>query len=547
MASTKCKDIVDAVVLPELEEYISPDLNLEIYTPKVDDVKIPDTPDIELPKSDVAYKNTVKPCSLLTKDEEVRLKDKVLDDVGRKNNMKKDLSEVFDQLMDKVEDRINKLFCDANMSGEDAGNAISTSIASVLNSSIDFVDRMYLSETDADRLNKLIKANNDVKQGCILDENHKVAAFEASDMVLTEKLQILDAQAKEAYNKYLESNSAVYEAMANAKIAKWKSTDEYLEMVFKEEYYKLNTEIAKGILAEFESSKEVLNNRYSIMQLQEIEEEGKAKIATFQASDKMLSYEESIKMYEAELKEFEVSPAVISLKQSILENQNQESFQKVEQLRAQINLVLKQKDGFHLDSKIKLLGILMDGWSKAYMNGLEAIPNVVSNDTITKLFDSVGTTSDGYNGGSYQRDIYLIDHSLDNGTVNIDFGWDSGISNSASSTQITVIPNWTELSGYPIEDSSVGSRSVSIPYTNNGESLSVTISAKTVYYQNVSSRDVETDEMNTECCTIGCPEKFIKTSQFVYSVPSGTTCPEGTHWDIDTGSCVANDDGSDNK
>lgn len=536
--ATNCKDTVNKVTLPDMEKYTSDNPNIEVYTPQVDNIVIPDIPDVEIPKSDVEYKNKAKVCNLLTDDDISKLKKKALDTNGKNENMKKDVSDVFDTLMDKVEARLSKLFCDANISGEDAGDAISRSISSVLNSSIDFVDRLYNSETDSDKLAKLIKANNDIKSGCILDEQHKVAVFEGSDTVLTDKLRILDAQAMEAYNKYLESNSTVYEAMAQAKIAKFKSTDEYLDMLFKKEYYQLNTEIAKGILAEFESSTEVLNSRYAVMQLQQLEEEQKAKIAVFEASDTMLSYKESLALYEAKIKEFESSDAVISLKQSILENQNQEAYQKVAQIKAQINLVMKQKDGFHLDSKIKLLGILMDGWSKAYMNGLEAIPSVISNDTITKLFDSAGTTSDGYNGGKYKRDIFLTNHNFANGNLTIGFGWDSGIANSKSSTLLSVVPNWTELANFPVEVNSSGHQTLSLSYPTDGRALSVVITAKTTYYQNVGNIEDETNEISSDCCTIGCPEKFIRTSQYVYSIPAGTTCPEGTHWDIDTGTCV---------
>jgi hypothetical protein len=422
------------------------------------------------------------------------------------------------------------MFCESNIVGEDAATGITDLLKSSMNSALDYIRFEYEVKPEQ-KLLDILKADNLYKDGVnieldsqikytetfIKERELELACFNTSEKVLTNKL-----------------TSMKYELLS-------------AESQLRIDEVNIRTAKAQALLAEFESSEEYLDLKLNQIRYEATKWKYEAAISEMNASDEVLGYIKGGIKADSVVRQFEASDEVMSLKKAILESENQKGINENKSIKAQILLALKQRDGFHLDSKIKLLGILFDGWSKAYMNGLEAIPSVVNNDYITDLFKTTAEVSDGFNGGKYLQDIKLTAQESVASGLTLGFSWDSGIPNGDSDTTLTVQPNWQEVVGYPMTVNSSGSHSLTIGYpagkvvTEETEDedgnittetthlnpdvsgYSVLITATTVYYSNPMETTVNTNADGACCDEDDCNVKFIRSSQFVYSIKSTQT------------------------
>ena len=539
--------------------------------------------DIKIEDIDISdeYNPNFTPYNLFNDKELNGLKTDVIDGITDEaaKNIISTHADLFDSMNDKLFARVEKLFADSNITGEDAAEIIGRGIPAILSGVNTLIDSMYLRETPADKIVKSVNANNAYKEGKILDANTKIAELESSDEVLLAKLQVIEANA--------------IEAIAKAKLASFQSSDEMLELAYKAAYAEFMIKAAQAILAEYEASDVLLNIKLDKENYLTKQEEYKAYIEQFRSSEDTLDNEYLLQQYnkelakansesakftaseqmldelyneqrfktslaknsvgasafeidpdylgaklngakaEAKVKQFEGSDDVLKLKKLLLDSGAQEADQKVLQIKSQIMLVLKQYDGFNLDAKVKLLGILFDGWSKGFMSGFEGVPAVISNDVMSQLFNNTGDVSNGFNGGDFSRGVYLGSASLTGSALVLTVGWDSGVVTGSSTLNVT--PSWTEITDYPIGVSNSGVNSFNLTVPEDGQSHSVMIKVVTNYFDDPVSL---VDANNSECCSSNCNTPFVKSSTFIYSIRQGATCPAGTTWDPETGACI---------
>lgn len=559
-----------------IEEFKSTEFEDKNFESVLEDV----TMDIEEVEISDEYNPNFTPYNIFNDKEIVTLKDEVMggitDELAKKVN--DNFIEIFDTMSDKLFERVTKLFQDSNITGEDAAEIIGRGMPSIIGGVNALIDSMYLRETPADKIVKAVQANNTYKEGKILDANTKIAELESSDKVLLAKLQIIESQAIEAISK---AKLAVFESsdeilllryktlyaeymikVAQAILAEYESSDVLLNIKLDREHYVTKQEEYKAYIEQFKGDEETLDTEAKKQQYDMAASKANAENIKFSVSDKMLDerYNEqrfttalkrnevgasafevdpdylgaklNSALADAQVKKFEGSEEVIKLKKLILESTSQESHEKVNQVKAQMHLVLRQSDGFNLDAKVKLLGILFDGWSKGFMSGFEGVPAVISNDVMSSLFNNTGDVSNGFNGGDFARHVYLVSGALTGTSLNISIGWDSGVTTGTSTLHVT--PSWTELVGYPVVVANAGTSAFTLVAPADGQSHSVMCKVVTNYFDNPLSVLGTTDD----CCESGCDAPFVKSSTFIYSIRQGQTCPAGTVWDSETGQCV---------
>ena len=403
---------------------------------------------------DLVWESKEDACELFDKDHINHLKEDVKNIVDYSKMARDEYMSIGEELQCKSKNYIETLYKNGGFTGQDKAETYMNMTKVNYELAHNFVQMTYFTETPLDKMNKMMEAQNLCKEGSILDKEFKIKEFEASEQVLSLRLNLLNIEVelkKQELNEALFNNSPqmrrarLAQAKADLVMALFKASDEYIAM-----------QVAK--------------------------EKGEIEKIT----------------------------------------------QAIAQAKAQTLVLLRQYDGFATNTKIKIMGIIYDAWSKAYMNGLEQIPASISNDTMTALSADTVNISDGFNGGAFTRDVWLVSGDSDSSNKGIKVGWDSGL--STGTAVLSVNASWAEVDGYP-KDVSLASplENISIPSgASAGDTITVTVR---VNYEDDPASLLNTKGSTDACCTLTCGVPFYKTSTLVFSIrgkeTSGSSGGEG--------------------
>lgn len=538
-----CKLEIEEVTVPQSSVFDLATIPTVSFESELDDIEVGDIPDKEeIENAEIVEYEDDSSCNkIFTDDEILNLKKKALSDGGKDSDKARtEFVETYKALLKESSDALCEFFVDGNITGEDSAEAISNIFASAMQNAKSFVDSTLFKETAFDKLYKAVTINNASVDGCISEKELITKTFESSNEVLSDRLTQIKFDTE---IKNVQLAGARIEALinkANEKIARFKSSDKMLELQIKAETAKLMIEISQAVIAEYEASEDVLNIKMNTINYQKEAEKSRAEVAQFQASEEMLGLEFSTKEAQDRLAKFEASDGVISLKQAILQAQHTELGEKIKQIKSQILLVLKQKDGFSLDTKVKMFNVIMDGWKTAFASGgLEEVPAIISQNNISEIYHELLNKSDAFNGGTFFEELRITNIIETDEDVTLELAWNSGLPEAPSiKTILDVSANYDSVVDYPKSVLPHGTETFTIRKPSDNTGGLITMNIKTTFKEEPKNED------GTVCCELSCPVEKIKSSELTYSVkPKHVECSEGWTYDEDIGRCVNDDTG----
>jgi hypothetical protein len=288
-----------------------------------------------------------------------------------------------------------------------------------------------------------------------------------------------------AYRIYKESCALEYDI----KLKSVRASKQFLNA----ELTKMMSE-AKAI--QLESHPQMLAAKYKLTSMQAEEAQFRAQAAAFEANEDVQKLKHAILQMQKEGEEANA----ISAKR------------KIDEINAQIRLILKQRDGFRLDTKIKLLNVLMDGWKTGFIGGdIEAVPSVVTDNTISKVFSDIFDTS-----FTMQKDEFKVPVSIKASNTPEDaeehsftFTWDAGV-NADTSTLRVNYPYATSEENKVFAGSS-GEHTITFkrPEADSEDAYAV-ISVFAYYKEQRGDED--------DCCATDCAELYSVSSTITVKI-----------------------------
>jgi len=257
----------------------------------------------------------------------------------------------------------------------------------------------------------------------------------------------------------------------------------------------LTKQVAQAKAMQFDASEQVMKSKFKQLEMASIEQEMRAKAQAFEAN-----------------------PQVQKLKYLILEYQAQgeeanavQAKRKIDEINAQIRLLIKQRDGFRLDTKIKLLNVVMDGWKTGFIGGdIEAVPTVVTDNSISKLFHSIFQTSSTIVDRDFEKPITqeIVDET--DTYIDVKYRWKYGIDVFTKNYYVDYGLKWEFIEDAETDD--IGYLKLRLYRPKDGYKQNAIITVSGMYMDDTDPND------ETGCCETSCNEVHSLVSSVTTSI-----------------------------